>query len=116
MGALARGGAAPHNPGGNLRKLSRPQAVHARPAGAGLCGLSCWSGGLLGWLPSSAPGHGVLQLSTPALLVGARVLELAEGDSGLGLELLLALPAPIRPKPGPSLADQVCLTDARHTP
>jgi len=33
LGALARGGAAPHNPGGNLRNLSRPQAVHAGPAG-----------------------------------------------------------------------------------
>ncbi len=38
MGALARGGAAPHNPGGNLSKLSRPQAVHAGPAGPVLAG------------------------------------------------------------------------------
>ena len=82
MGALARGGAAPHNPGGNLRKLSRPPAVRARPAGPVLCGLQCWSGGSAGF-PARVPGQGVLQLSTPALLVGVRVLELAEGDSGV---------------------------------
>jgi len=67
LGALARGGAAPHNPGGNPGKLSRPQAVHAGPAGAVLCGLSCWPARLLGWLPSPVPAPCVLRLSTPAL-------------------------------------------------
>jgi len=48
LSALARGGATPHNPRGNLGKLSRPQAVRAGHAGAVLCGLSCSSGGLVG--------------------------------------------------------------------
>ena len=87
MGALAWGGAAPHSPGGSLGQLSRPQAVHAGPAGPVLCGLSCWSGRLLGWLPSPVPAQGVLRLSTPALvlLVYGRVLKLAAGDPGLDL-------------------------------
>jgi len=49
LGALAWGGAAPHNPGGNLRKLSRPQAVRAGPAGP--CCAGCRAG-LVGRSPS----------------------------------------------------------------
>jgi len=40
---------------------------------------------LLSWLASSIPAQGVLRLSTPALglLVGMRVVELAEGEVGV---------------------------------
>jgi len=94
LGALARGGAAPHHPGGNLKQLSRPQAVRTRPAGP--CCAGCRAGlGVPGWLP--VPAQGVLRLSTPALglLADGRVLALAEGDLGLasGAVELLGSPA-----------------------
>jgi len=86
LGALARGGAAPHNPGGNLEKLSRPQAVHIGPAGTALCGLPCWSGELLGLLPSPVPTPGVLRCPHPAGGCCVRAGPGAgRGRSGLGL-------------------------------
>ena len=68
LGALAWGGAAPHNPGGNLGQLSGRRPSVPVPQGAGCIGLPRWSGGLLGWWAPGrpVPAQGVLRLSTPA--------------------------------------------------
>jgi len=71
LGALARGGAAPHHPGGSLGQLSRPQAVRARPAGPCCAGCPVGLVGRLASQPGPCTGCTAAVHTRPGLLAYA---------------------------------------------